>query len=408
MMNILLITDNFYPETNAPANRGLEHCLYWAGNGNNVTVITSAPNFPEGIIYKGYKNSLYQFSYHKGIRIIRVWTFLAENKGIWKRLIDHISFMFTSFFCGLFIKKIDVVIGTSPHIFSCVSALLISKIKRKKFVFELRDLWPDSLIAVGLDRNKILFRFGKYLEFWLYKNSDLIICLTNSFRNYLMKLNLDSKKVKVVTNGVNTIFFDPKDSIKKKKELLHFNVSYFGTIGMAHSIITLVNTAKIIQDNYPKLPIKFTLIGSGAEHNYIKKYISDNKIKNIKILKNISRIKILSYLKITHISIIHLKKSTLFKTVIPSKLFENMAMGIPIVHGVLGESKNLVLKYKIGITFTPENSKDLCKSILKLYHDKKLYNEISKNCLNTSKLFERNNLAKKMLDEINKVACIDK
>ena len=403
MMNILLITDNFYPETNAPANRGLEHCLYWAGTGNNVTVITSAPNFPEGIIYEGYKNSLYQFSYHKGIRIIRVWTFLAENKGIWKRLIDHVSFMFTSFFCGLFIRKIDVVIGTSPHIFSCVSALLLSKIKRKKFVFELRDLWPDSLIAVGLDKNKILYRFGKYLEFWLYKNSDLIICLTNSFRNYLINLNFDSKKVKIVTNGVNTKFFDPKESINKKKELLNFNVSYFGTIGMAHSIITIVNTAKIIQDNYPKLPIKFTLIGSGAEHSYIKKFILDNKIKNIKILKNISRNKILSYLKITHISIIHLKRSKLFKTVIPSKLFENMAMGIPIVHGVLGESKKLVLKHKIGITFTPENSEDLCKSILKLYNDKRLYNEISKNCLNTSKLFERNNLAKKMLDEIMKV-----
>ena len=153
-MNILLITDNFYPETNAPANRGLEHCLFWARTGNNVTVITSAPNFPEGRIFEGYKNSLFQLKYHKGIRIIRVWTFIAENKGIWKRLIDQISFMFTSFICGLFLRNIDVIIGTSPHIFSCVSALLLSKIKKKKFIFELRDLWPDSLIAVGLDKKK--------------------------------------------------------------------------------------------------------------------------------------------------------------------------------------------------------------------------------------------------------------
>lgn len=407
-MNVLLITDNFYPETNAPANRGLEHSLYWSRNGNTVTVITSAPNFPEGRVHEGYKNSLYQCSYYKGIRIIRVWTFIAENKGIYKRILDQISFMFMSFICGLFVKKPDVIIGTSPHIFTCVSALLLSKIKRKKFIFELRDLWPDSLTAVGLDKNKILFKFGKYLELWLYNNSDLIICLTNSFRNYLLKKNIDRKKVKIVTNGVNTNFFDPVKSIEQKSELPHFNVSYIGTIGMAHSIITIVKTAKIIENDYPKLPIKFFLIGSGAEHNYIKKIIVDKKIKNIKILPNIPRNKIVSYLKITHISIIHLKKSELFKTVIPSKLFENIAMGIPLVHGVLGESKKLVLKHKIGITFTPENSKELCKSILKLYHDKSLYKKISKNCLNTKKLFERNNLANKMLDEMKKVASIDK
>lgn len=407
-MNVLLLSDNFYPETNAPANRGMEHCLNWVKNGDNVTVITSVPNFPLGKAYDGFKNNFYQCTYYKGIRIIRVWTFMAENKGVWKRLVDQISFMFSSFTCGLFLKKVDVIIGTSPHIFTCVSALLLCKIKKIKFIFELRDLWPDSLVAVGLNQNKLLYKFGKIIELWLYKNSDLIICLTNSFKKYLLFNGINKKKIEIITNGVNTNFFNPKNSIKQKKELVDFNVSYIGTVGMAHSIITIVEAAKKLQDNFPNLPIKFNIIGSGAEYNYIKQIISEKKLNNVKISPNMSRNKVLTFLKITHISIIHLKNSKLFETVLPSKIFENIAMGIPLVHGVLGESKRLVLKHEIGITFAPENSKELCDSILTLYHNSNLYNKISKNCINTSKLFERTILANAMLDKIKEVVYFEK
>ena len=163
-MHILLISDNFYPETNAPASRGYEHCKIWVTQGNKVTVITSFPNYPKGKIFSGYKNKLRQKEIIDGINIIRVWTYMAPNAGVWKRMLDHMSFMISSFINGIFLKNIDIVIGTSPHLFTPLSAMFLAKKKQKFFMLELRDLWPDSMLAVGINNHKNLYKIAKFLE----------------------------------------------------------------------------------------------------------------------------------------------------------------------------------------------------------------------------------------------------
>ena len=144
-MHILFITDNFPPEVNAPATRTYEHCMEWIKAGHQVTVITCAPNFPRGKVFDGYKNKIYQTAQFDGVKVIRVWSYIAANQGFIKRIIDFVSFAITSFFAGLFVRKVDVIIGTSPQFFTTVSAYGLSIFKRKPWVFELRDL---SLIHI--------------------------------------------------------------------------------------------------------------------------------------------------------------------------------------------------------------------------------------------------------------------
>jgi len=201
-MKILFLTDNFYPETNAPAKRVLEHCKQWYNIGHEITIITGVPNFPTGKVYKGYKNKIYQKENIKGITVKRVWTFIAENKGFFLRIIDYLSYMFSSFICGIFTKKNDVIIATSPQFFTLISGYLISVFKRTPLVLEIRDLWPESIVAVGaIKEDSNIIRFLKKIAKFLYKKSDLIICVTNSFKNDLVNMGIDKSKIKVVENG---------------------------------------------------------------------------------------------------------------------------------------------------------------------------------------------------------------
>ena len=156
-MKILFLTDNFYPETNAPAKRTLEHCKEWVNLNHEITVITGIPNFPKGKVFKGYKNKLYQSKKIDGILIKRVWTYIAPNEGFFFRILDYISFMVTSFLCGLFTKKHDIVIATSPQFFTLISGYLISIFKRTSLVIEIRDLWPESIVTVGAMKKSNVF-----------------------------------------------------------------------------------------------------------------------------------------------------------------------------------------------------------------------------------------------------------
>jgi glycosyltransferase involved in cell wall biosynthesis len=400
-MHILLISDNFYPETNAPASRGLEHCKFWVKRGHQVSVLTSFPNFPGGKIFTGYKNKLRQIDNVEGINVVRVWTYMSPNTGVWRRILDQMSFMVSSFINGLFLKDVDVVIGTTPHIFTPISAVLLSKIKKSYFVLELRDLWPDSMLAVGISNKKYLFKLAKLIEKKIYFGADKIIPVTYSFKKYLINFGISNNKIKVIMNGVDTNFFNFKNSKYLKRSSNTFMISYIGTLGMAHSIETIIEAARILSTKYKKLTVKFQIIGDGADRENIVKQAL--KTDNVEVLSTVPKEQVLEYLDRSDAGIIHLKKNDLFKTVIPSKMFEYMAMGVPILHGVEGESYDIVRKHNLGLYFEGENPNDLCSVILKLYNNKLLYDEISKNCVKTSKLFKREVFALKMLEEITKI-----
>jgi hypothetical protein len=168
-MHILFLTDNFPPETNAPASRTYEHAMRWVRAGHKVTVVTGAPNFPSGKIHAGYSNALWRRETMDGIDVVRVWTYITANEGFLKRTLDYVSFMVAAILASPFLPRPDIIVGTSPQFFTPCAALVVSWWRRRPFVFELRDLWPDSIVAVGAMRETLAIRLLRKLEYFLYR-----------------------------------------------------------------------------------------------------------------------------------------------------------------------------------------------------------------------------------------------
>ena len=394
-MKILFITDNFPPEVNAPATRTFEHCKEWVKKGDEVTVITCAPNFPKGKVYEGYKNKLYQKEEIEGIKVIRVWSYISANEGFAKRIIDFLSFAFMAFWVGLF-KKTDVIIATSPQFFTTWTAETLATLKRKPWVFELRDIWPESIRAVGaISGDSKIFKFLEKLELRLYKRSSRVVSVTESFKRNLIERGIDGEKVKVVLNGANLERFSKmeKDAALVEKYNLEgkFVVGYVGTHGMAHKLDFILNS-------WPKDNPDFYLIlmGDGAEKAKLVELSQTLNITNISFIPSMLKEDVPAYLSLMDVSLVPLKKSDLFKTVIPSKIFENSAMQIPILLGVEGESADIIQKYNAGLCFEPENKEDFLTQLNLLKDDKTIYENCQEGCLTLAKEFDRKKMAEKM------------
>ena len=394
-MKILFITDNFPPEVNAPATRTFEHCKEWVKKGDEVTVLTCAPNFPKGKVYEGYKNKLFQKEEIEGIKVIRVWSYISANEGFAKRIIDFLSFAFMAFWVGLF-KKTDVIIATSPQFFTTWTAETLATLKRKPWVFELRDIWPESIRAVGaISGDSKIFKFLEKIELRLYKRSSRVISVTESFKKNLIERGIDSKKVKVVINGANLERFSKmeKDAALVEKYNLKgkFVAGYVGTHGMAHKLDFILNS-------WPKNNPDFhlMLMGDGAEKSKLIALAKALNITNISFIPSMLKEDVPAYLSLMDVSLVPLKKSELFKTVIPSKIFENSAMQIPILLGVEGESADIIQKYNAGLCFEPENKEDFLTKLNLLKEDQTVYENCQAGCLRLAKDFDRKKMAEKM------------
>ena len=397
-MRILFLTDNFPPETNAPATRTYEHCLKWINMGYKVTVITCFPNFPKGKVFEGYTNKLYQKENIDGITVIRVWSYITENNGFVKRIIDYISYALTSFLFGLFCKT-DLIIATSPQFFTAISGRMLSVFKRIPWVMEVRDLWPDSIAAVGsMNKSSKPFKILKKIEHHLYLSASKIVVVTDSFKKYVIKEHqITPEKVGVFKNGVLISNFKkpkPNDVMTLKESLGLKNkiiISYLGTHGLAHGLKFILESISKISN--PDL--HFLFIGDGAEKQNLIKYSKTLHSKNFTFLESVTKSEIPLYIEISDYSLVNLKKSDEFKNVIPSKIFENIAMYKPILLGVEGESKKLIDDYEVGVCFEPENKESFLNAI---YDIQKLDRESFKvNCNKMLADFDRNNIAENLI-----------
>jgi len=402
-MKILFITDNFPPERNAPAKRTFEHTKQWVKSGYSVTVITGVPNFPVGKVFKGYKNKLFQKEKIANIDIKRVWTYIAANKGFALRIFDYISFMISSFICGFFTKKHDVVIATSPQFFSAISGYLISLFKRSHFVLEIRDLWPESIVTVGaMKESSLIIKTLSKIALFLYRRAKIIVCVTDSFKKDLINKGIDSDKIIVVKNGFD---FDnilaPTKTISQLEGEYNLNsddfiVSFIGTIGMAHGLDIILEASKNIDKK-----VKFLIVGDGAEKDILEQKAQSNSIENVIFISSISWQEIINLNQIISVNLVHLIDSPEFRKVIPSKIFESMALKKPIIMGVLGEANKIVQDAKCGIEIIPENSNSLIKAINKMQNNHQLLQKLSNNGYKyVLKNYNRTSFANQMIEYI--------
>lgn len=400
-MKILFLTDNFPPEVNAPASRTFEHCREWVKAGHQVTVITCVPNFPKGKVFVGYRNWPRQTEMMEGILVVRVWSYITANEGFVKRILDYLSFMVTASLAALFVRDVAVVVGTSPQFFTVCAAYVVSRVKRVPFIFELRDLWPESIRAVGAMGDGTLIRFFERIELFLYRKAALIVSVTESFQRILGEKGIDTGKIEIITNGVDLARFRPRE---KDHELLRryglegkFVAGYIGTHGMAHALETILAAARLMQEA-GKEDYRFVLLGHGAMKQSLQEQAKAMGLRNLIFVDSVSKDEVSRYWSLLDVSIIHLKKTELFTSVIPSKLFECMAMGIPVLHGVAGESAGIVTREDVGLIFEPENETELCQKLTQLHKDEKRYALLSKNCLAAAQRYDRSELANKMLE----------
>ena len=406
-MHILFLTDNFPPEVNAPASRTFEHCVEWVRAGHQVTVITCAPNFPKGRVLDGYRNRPWQSEQMAGIRVIRVWSYITANEGFLKRVLDYQSFMVTATLAAPFVRGVDVVVGTSPQFFTVCAAYVVSRLKRIPFVFELRDMWPESIKAVGAMKESAAIRALERLELFLYRKAARIVSVTHSFKKALMGRGVNGDKIAVVTNGVDMSRFRamPKDvALVQELNLADkFVAGYVGTHGLAHHLETVLDAAEMLRATDDGDRFHFIFLGDGARKQALKEAASQRGLSNVTFIDSVPKEEVARYWSLLNVSVIHLRKTELFTTVIPSKLFECMGMGLPVLHGVAGESADIVRNEGVGMVFEPENAEQLVTHLQTLQRDTLAYEGYRARCLEAAKKYDRTTMAMKLLEVLEKI-----
>ena len=402
-MHILFLTDNFPPEGNAPASRTYEHAREWVKLGHDVTVITCAPNFPEGVLFDGYKNKWYQREVMEGIDVVRVKTYITANEGFVKRILDYISFGVMGGIAGLFQTRPDVIVSTSPQFFCACGAWVLSVVRWKPWVFELRDIWPASITAVGAMEKSTIIRVLEKLEMFLYRRADRIVAVTNSFKTELIERGIDGDKIDVVINGVDLSKYSPADT--KDPALADqyglagkFVVGYIGTHGMAHALDKVLAAAALLQDNDD---VRFLFAGGGAERASLERLAAERGLSNVVMMPRQPKEAMPAVWSLCDISLISLRDTPLFTKVIPSKIFESMGMGLPMVIACpAGEATDIIADTSSGVMVEPENPEALADCIAGLYSDRTRLAELASASSVSAKGYDRARQAALMLDAL--------
>lgn len=402
-MRILFLSENFPPETNAAATRVFERACYWAKWGHDVTILTCTPNFPQGRVYPGYENKWRQVEEIQGIRVVRVKTFISANEGFLLRTLDFLSFMFTAFFFGLFEKKPDVIAATSPQFFAAVCGWALGLVRRIPFLFELGDLWPASIVAVGAMKKSLVIRLLEKFELFLYRQSAGVMALTRAFKADLLRRNIDPDKIAVVINGVDLPRYAPRP---KDPELLKewglegkFVVGYVGTHGMAHGLINVVNTAELLKDE-PN--IRFLLVGAGAERDMLIAEAEKRGLSNIRFEAAKPKDMMPRIWSLCDMALVHLKDSPTFAEVIPSKIFEAMGMGLPILLvAPKGEATAIIEADQAGVCLPAERPEIFAVKVKELANDPMQVKTLAEQSLKAAPKHSREYQAESSLKVLN-------
>ena len=367
-MKILFLSDNFPPERNAPATRTYEHTLEWVRAGHQVTVITTAPNFPEGKLFDGYRNAWRTAESMDSIRVLRVKTYITANEGFLGRTLDYVSFMVMGGLTALFQPRPDVVVTTSPQFFCAMAGWMVTRLRWLPWVFELRDLWPASIVAVGAMKKSWMIQLLERIELRMYRDANAVVSVTHAFKTDLERRGIDPAKIDVVLNGVDLSRYRP---MSKDEALLNqfnlrgkFVVGYLGTHGMAHALDKVADAATILRD-HPD--IVFLFAGDGAKRAALEETVRARKLTNVRLIPAQPNALMPRLWSVHDLALIPLRNQELFAMVIPSKIFEAMAMGTPVLMSIPeGEATRLVRTTACGVLVPPEDPQAMADAIVRL------------------------------------------
>ena len=384
-MNLLYISQYFPPEMGAPAARASELARHWANAGHQVSILTGFPNHPTGVVPAEWRSRLRRLTYREKVGqvdVYRTWLWALPNRKVHERMRNYASFCVSAALRGMTITRPDVIIASSPQLLVGFSGWWLAFIRRIPFVFEVRDLWPESLTAVGIGGERSLLHHAlSAIAGFLYRRADRIVVVTPAFKDYLIgSWRVPADKIDVVENGVETDLFAPADplaAVPRKKELnaeSRFLVCYIGTMGMAHGLETLLDAAARLQSENPH--VLFLLIGEGSEKERIKSLAQSRKLANVRFLDQQPRETIPSFISASDLCLVLLKKTDVFKTVIPTKMLEFMSCARPVILGVEGQAQRILEDADAGLAIEPENADALVAAITQFDHNRELAREL--------------------------------
>lgn len=418
-MKILYVSQYFPPEMGAPAARAVELSRHWAAAGHEVTVLTGFPNHPTGVVPPEYRDKIRRLVVREkedGVNVVRTWLLPLPNRKAHERMLNYSSFCASAAATGLFLPRPDVVIATSPQLLVGLSGWWLARWKRVPFVFEVRDLWPESLSAVGVgDSNSPLHRTLARIAGFLYSRADQIVVVTSAFEGYLVEhWRVPREKISVIENGVETRLFSPEPCLAEATNLRRelraeekFVVAYIGTMGMAHGLETLIDAAARLLSSNPE--IVFLMVGEGAEKARIIALAQERGLGNVRFFDQQPREKIPAYICASDVCLVLLKKTELFKTVLPTKMLEFMSCSRPVILGVDGQARAILDEAKGGLAIEPENVDALLKAILYLAGNRGMAQELGRNGRDfIVRRFSRHQTAEKYIRELDRLLDVER
>ena len=409
-MKILFFSHYYTPEGNAPATRVSALCERWVKSGHDVTVVTCPPNVPNGIVYDGYANRRTS-EVINGVKVERVKLYIAANKGAVKRMFNFVSYFVKSLLAALRLPKPDVVIATSPQIFCGYAGVWYKRLRHVPLVIEIRDIWPESMGAVGANIPKLAYWGLEKVEKAMYRTCDALVTVGEGYRSRLLEKGIPESKMSIVMNGTDLAVYKPQP---KNEDLLaryglegKFVVSYIGTVGMACGLEVVLAAAEILgrKEHKDRKEVVFVVVGDGAHREKLEAEAKSRGLANVVFTGRQPKSAMPDWVRSSDASLVHLKKTELFTTVMPSKIFESAGCKRPIIMGVDGFAKKLVMDAQAGLDMAPESADSLVACVEKLASDSALCARLGENAYNNiAKVHNRDKQAEDYLKTLAMLA----
>ena len=401
---LLYITQYYPPEVGAGAVRSSIMSRYLAQDGWDVDVVCEIPNYPTGVIDEKYRDKwVYKEQENENLTVHRIWSVANERKNVVQQLLFFLSFMVSSFFyllCNP--KRYDIIYVTSPPIFTGVSGYLLSKLFGSKFVFEVRDIWPDSAVnQTELDGEPFFLRFGRKLEKWLYHNADLIVPVTHAAEAIIRKRS-NGTPTSVITNGVDIDLFEkkshPEEGIDEHYDNTKFRVGYVGSLGVIHDLRTFVEAAKLCEEDPD---IRFVIVGDGGRNNQLREILDEFQPSNLDWLGLKKHDQIPYYISSFDVAVNPINPSKAFESIVTVKFYEYLACEVPVITCGKGLMKEIGDLSGAAVTVEPKTSGELARKIHEIKNNQKLKEKLAaagRQFINNK--YSRSKLAAQLSDKL--------
>ncbi len=369
MAHILFISPYYPPEKGAAAVCVSEDARGLVKLGHRVTVLTTVPNYPTGIVPPEYRGRLLQCEVMDGVEVVRAWSYTSPNKGFLRRILAQLSFgCLAPLIGGKAVGHPDIIIVQSPPLFDAIAVRTLARLKRCPFIFMVSDLWPESAVQLGALRNPLLIKLSEWLEWSTYQRASLVWVVTEGIRDRLVERGLEPERIFLLTNGVDTGRFHPVPKEQARARLGwddRFTILYAGTHGLSHGLATVLEATQRIQDR-PEIHI--VLAGDGAEKANLVEQARQLGLSNVTFLDPFPHELVPTLLCAADVCLVHVRNIPLFEGMLPIKMFEAMACGRPILLGIKGEARRLAEQEAGAAMYVePENVEALASAMLYLY-----------------------------------------